>query len=63
MEKIVQGTERILQANTVGKIRRVPLREVWKHEALNFTFWLRENIDVLNDALSLSLINPERPAR
>jgi len=27
------------------------LREVWKSEPLNFTTWLEENIDVLNDAL------------
>ena len=45
---------------TVGKIQRVSLREVWKHEALSFTIWLRDNIDVLSDALNLSLSNPER---
>mgnify|MGYP000058931851 CR=1 FL=1 len=44
----------------VGKIERVPLREVWKHEALDFTRWLQENIDVLNDALDLSLTTAER---
>src|SRR5215207_10804560 len=49
-----------LEARTVGKIQRVPLREVWKHEALDFTTWLRENIDVLNEALNLSLSNAER---
>ena len=35
----------------IGKIHRVKLREVWKHEALDFTTWLEGNIDVLNDAL------------
>ena len=44
----------------IGKIQRVPLREVWKHEALDFTTWLQENIDVLNDVLDLSLSNAER---
>ena len=44
----------------IGKIRRVKLREVWKHEALDFTTWLEENVDVLNDALDLSLTNVER---
>jgi hypothetical protein len=44
----------------IGKIQRVKLREVWKHEALDFTTWLEENIDVLNDALDLSLVNVER---
>jgi hypothetical protein len=41
MRKSVQGTGQILQANSVGKIQRVSLREVWKHEALSFTTWLR----------------------
>ncbi len=44
----------------IGKIERVPLRDIWKHEAYDFTNWLQDNIDVLNDALGLSLSNPER---
>ena len=44
----------------IGKIQRVPLRAVWKHEALDFTTWLQDNIDVLNDVLDLSLSNAER---
>ena len=44
----------------IGKIERLPLREVWKHEALDFTQWLQDNSDVLNDALGLDLSNPER---
>lgn len=44
----------------VGKIERVALREIWKHEAYDFTTWLQDNIDVLNDMLGLSLSNPER---
>ena len=44
----------------VGKIQRVPLREVWKHEALNFTTWLQENIEVVNEVLDVELQNPER---
>ncbi len=44
----------------IGKIQRVPLREVWKHEAFDLTKWLQENIDVLNDALEFSLSNAER---
>ncbi|MBC7910993.1 MAG: DUF4268 domain-containing protein [Pyrinomonadaceae bacterium] len=46
--------------STVGKIQRVPLREVWKHEAYHFTRWLQENIDVLNDVTGLSLSTAER---
>ncbi len=44
----------------IGKIQRVPLRDVWKHEAKDFTQWLQENIDVLNSALDLNLINVDR---
>ena len=45
---------------TIGKIERVPLREVWRHEAYDLTTWLEENIDVLNDALDANLSNVER---
>jgi len=44
----------------ISKLQRVPLREVWQHEARDFTTWLQDNIDVLNDALDLTLSNPER---
>ena len=44
----------------IGKIKRIKLRDVWKHEALNFTRWLEENVDVLNDALDLNLVSLER---
>lgn len=44
----------------IGKIKRVPLRDVWKHEALDFTRWLQENIDILNEVIDLNLSNPER---
>jgi len=43
----------------IGKIDRVPLRDVWKHEAYDFTKWLQDNIDVLNDASDLSLTSAE----
>jgi len=44
----------------IGKIQRVPIREVWKHEAHDFTRWLKENIDVLDDVLDFTLTNAER---
>lgn len=44
----------------ISKIRRVPLRKVWAHEAHDFSPWLQNNIDVLNDALGLDLTNVER---
>lgn len=43
----------------IGKIQRVPIREVWKSESYNFTPWLRDNIDLLNDILDISLSSAE----
>jgi len=45
---------------SIGKLQRVPLREVWKHEAYDFTQWLQQNIDILNDSLNLNLITADR---
>jgi len=39
----------------IGKLKKVPLREIWEHEAHNFTIWLAENIDVVNEVLGLKL--------
>lgn len=44
----------------VGKLQRVPLRDVWKHEAMDFTKWLEDNPDVLGDALGINLTSIER---
>ena len=44
----------------IGKIQRVKLREVWKHEAHDFTTWLENNIDVLNDVIDIELTGAER---
>ena len=44
----------------IGKLQRVPLREIWRSEARDFTTWLQDNIDVLNDAIDRNLSNPER---
>jgi len=49
-----------MASTNIGKLRRVPLREVWKHEAKDFTQWLQENIDVLNAAVDLDMVNVER---
>ena len=46
--------------SSIGKLQRAPLREVWKHEAYDFTQWLLQNIDILNDALELNLITADR---
>lgn len=44
----------------IGKIEKVPLRKIWKHEARDFTIWLQENIDVLSQVLDFQLLNVER---
>jgi hypothetical protein len=48
----------------IGRLQRVPLREVWLHEARDFTTWLQENLEILNEALDLNLLSAvrERPA-
>jgi len=49
-----------MQNSKIGKIEKVSLREVWKHEAQDFTRWLQLNIDVLNSVLDFQLSNPEK---
>lgn len=44
----------------VGKLEPVELREIWKHEALDFTGWLFENLNVLSEQLGLTLTSIER---
>jgi len=39
----------------LGKIKNVPLRKIWKNEALDFTPWLVENINDLGQAVGLEL--------
>ncbi len=39
----------------IGKLERVPLRELWKHEEHGFSVWLENNIDVLADTLGILL--------
>lgn len=56
-DALPQPTER---TSAIGRIQRVPLREVWRHEALDFTCWLQENTDVLNETTGLSLQSVNR---
>jgi len=44
----------------IEKITRVPLRQIWKHEAKEFTTWLQNNTDVLIDVVGFTLVNVER---
>jgi len=44
----------------IGILEKVSLREIWKDEARDFTRWLEESIEILNDSLDLSLSVIER---
>jgi len=39
----------------LGKINTVPLRQIWKNEAYDFTPWLAENLEELGKAIGLEL--------
>lgn len=40
---------------SLGRLTAVPAREVWPHEAHDFTPWLLDNVDVLSDLLGMDL--------
>lgn len=40
---------------TISRLKRVPLREVWKNEEKDFTPWLKNNMDVLSEAMGMEL--------
>lgn len=45
-----------------SELKRLPLREMWKHEASDFTPWLESNIQTLGDALGMDLEIIDREA-
>ena len=46
----------------IGKLERVELRELWKHEEYDFSTWLaeEENLALLGDAVGLDISLIER---
>ena len=46
-----------MTSRTLGRLERVELREIWAHEAQEFTPWLarEENLSILADTLSIEL--------
>lgn len=46
--------------NNINRIKRIPLRQVWKREVRDFTFWLQDNPDVLTEVVGIDLLNIER---
>jgi hypothetical protein len=41
--------------NVLSKLIKLDLREVWKHEALDFTNWVAENLEALSDAVGVDI--------
>lgn len=48
------------ESSMIGKIQREPIRTVWPHEERDFSRWLSENLDVLDDVLDFSLTEAVR---
>ena len=44
----------------IGRIERVPLREIWPREDLDFTSWLQQNLDVLDQVVNLGIAEAKR---
>lgn len=40
----------------LDRLQIIPPREIWPHEALDFTPWLLQNVDVLSDLLGMDLV-------
>ena len=45
-----------------GKIKKVNIRDIWQHEAHNFTPWLAENLDKLGESVGMDLELMEQEA-
>ena len=44
-----------MTTDNLGRIQRVGLRQYWEHEARDFTPWLASNIEMLGEAVGISL--------
>ncbi|MHA1832422.1 MAG: hypothetical protein ACTSV7_00395 [Candidatus Baldrarchaeia archaeon] len=48
---------------TISRLKRIPIRDVWKNEEREFTPWLKENIDLLGETLGMELSASEQEAK
>jgi len=46
----------------IGRIETLDIRDVWHHEAHDFTRWLYDNLDVLGEAIGIELSGTRREA-
>ena len=46
----------------IARLEKVPLRQLWVHEANDFTVWLADNLDFVGDAIGMELNLVEREA-
>ena len=46
-----------MKENRLGRIKTIPLKDVFKKEDKDFTPWLNENLDTLGDKLNLDIID------
>ena len=51
-----------MNENKFGELKKVPIKEVWSHEAHDFTPWLCKNIDKLGKTLGMDLEVVQREA-
>jgi hypothetical protein len=47
----------------IGKLKQVPLRELWKHEERGFSAWLEKNLEELSETIGVHLAAVEREKR
>lgn len=58
--RVTDPNSRPASALALGRLELVPARAVWPHEALDFTPWLLDNVDVLADLLGMGGLVLER---
>jgi hypothetical protein len=46
--------------SNIGKLEPVALRELWKHEERGLSAWLESNLEILSEAVGISLSDPQR---
>ena len=44
---------------SIGQLTRVPLRDVWRHEAHDFTKWMVDAIDLIGESVGLRIVDAE----